>query len=497
MKQSTLIEDRYRLTRRVGAGGMAEVFAATDEVLGHEVAVKVLRPVGVDTASDALEKRFEAEAKILAQLRHPAVVRPLSWGRTAKGEQYIVTELLEGKSLQREIVASGPIAQERAARLLVELCGALAEAHAAKVLHRDVKPANVFLRKSRSGEEHACLLDFGIAKLLDPQESITEATEQGVLVGTPQYMAPEVLKGQKASAGADLFALGLVAYVMLAGRLPFDGSPRSLMFANATQVPPRISARMPGLKLDPTLEQWVMDLLSKEPKHRPSSASEAKRRLEHWLKFGGPNPLGDRAATTKDAPPTKTNPWLSWLFPKWPKRSWGLAWEGGLVALVAAVWIMASDFGGSKPSPREEAESTSVSKAEPTNKAASQKAVSQKAVSQKAVSRSKTARANNALRTVKRKPAKPRPSPLAAEATKPDFKERAQPEVTWRSHVGFDLDQDGPKAFAKALRSCSRLAPGLHNVTLTVASGGKTEVRVSGSTQDEALEGCVRQRYNL
>lgn len=305
-----VIEERYELERAIGHGGMGEVYAARDRVLGHEVAVKLLSPLGLDTTSGELEKRFEVEARILARLGHPGIVRPVSWGRTEDGKQYIVTELLEGDTLRNVLRSEGPMDPARVARICSELCGALAEAHAAGVVHRDIKPANVFLRRTRAGEEHACLLDFGVAKLQGGAESEDGPhTQTGILVGTPQYMAPEAITGQPVDGRADLFALGLVAYVALAGRHPFKGTARAVMLANAVQPIPRVEARS-GRTVPLELEQWMNGLLEKDPELRPSTALQARAELDAWRNRASipPEPAPEVSATAVPTPVSSLTP---------------------------------------------------------------------------------------------------------------------------------------------------------------------------------------------
>ena len=159
-----VLEERFEIQRLLATGGMGAVFVAFDRRLEQKVAVKVLPSWELDEGADAVQRRFESEARVLARLRDPRILRPITWGRTSDGGLYFVTELLEGTPLDLEIIERGPLEPVRAVRLLLDVCSALGEAHAAGVVHRDVKPGNIFIQRSRSGEEVARLLDFGVAK---------------------------------------------------------------------------------------------------------------------------------------------------------------------------------------------------------------------------------------------------------------------------------------------------------------------------------------------
>lgn len=262
---------------------MGAVFVAWDVKLQAEVAVKVLPRIEEPERAMVLERRFEAEARVLARLSDPRILRPITWGRAESGELYIVTELLQGRPLDVEIIDNGPLHPLRAARLLLDVCSALGEAHAAGVIHRDIKPGNIFIQRSRTGEEVGRLLDFGVAKVLDEVRSQAAMTRPGALVGTPAFMAPEQARGGPIDPRADIYSLGVVAYICLTCRTPFDGPPMAMLRAHSTSPVPPFRERAPHLHVDPELERLVFRLLEKEPADRPASATAVRSMLEAWL----------------------------------------------------------------------------------------------------------------------------------------------------------------------------------------------------------------------
>ncbi len=269
---------RYRLEEPLGQGGMAEVWRATDTRLTRPVAVKVIH---ASIAKDPqFAERFLREARVVASLEHPNILPVYDFG-DEDGLPYLVMPLLSGGTL-RDRLRTAPPPPALAAAWIRELADALDAAHAAGVLHRDVKPANVLLGKG----DRLFLADFGIAKMV---ETMTGLTATGVVVGTPTYMAPEQAQGQPASAATDRYALAAVAFEILAGRPPFDGeNPLSLMHQHVTMPPPALSSKAAGFP--PGLDAVFDQALAKDPAKRPPSCRALADAVAALLPTG-PSPV--------------------------------------------------------------------------------------------------------------------------------------------------------------------------------------------------------------
>jgi Tol biopolymer transport system component len=287
----------YEIVAPLGSGGMGEVYRARDTRLGREVAIKVL--AGRHGEDVAMRERFEREAKAISALSHPSICTLFDVGEH-EGAHYLVMEFLEGETLA-ERLARGPLPLEQALKSGAEIATALAVAHGRGIVHRDLKPGNVMLTKA--GPK---LLDFGLAKLhaashgvMDPAFRETAAapmTEQGMLIGTPQYMAPEQLEGREADARSDIFAFGCVLYEMVTGRKAFAGaSQASVMGAILHEQPPPIASLQP---LAPaSLDRVVGACLAKDPDERWQSVGDIARELR-WVAEGSAAGSGSIPAGT-------------------------------------------------------------------------------------------------------------------------------------------------------------------------------------------------------
>jgi serine/threonine-protein kinase len=249
----------YDLQARLGAGGMGTVYLAVHRRLRQRRAVKVLPN---NLAADPLfVQRFEREARLAAELRHPNIVAVLDVD-DADGVFFLAMELLEGRSLRDLVRDDSPIPVDRALHLLEQLSAALDFAHGRGIVHRDVKPGNVFVRD----DDHVTLVDFGIARAADG----TVLTTSGVM-GTPEYMAPEMLRGDGTGQTSDLYALGILTFELLTGRLPFTGTNTpAIMYAQVHTAPPPVRSIRPELPL--VVEEVVARQLSKQPEERYPSA---------------------------------------------------------------------------------------------------------------------------------------------------------------------------------------------------------------------------------
>ena len=278
--EGTVLGARYRLGVRLGRGGMGEVYEAVDEAIGRPVAIKVL-------GDDAHHARFEREARVVARLAHPHIVA-VSDFRNAVGEpSFIVMERLVGESLGELLAREKTLAPERVVSIALQTLSALAAAHDAGVVHRDVKPDNVFVCKT-DGAEHVKLLDFGIAKAFDATSALTQA---GSIVGTIRYMAPEQVLGAPVDARTDVYAMGATMYRALAGACPFSGKAAEILEAIVLRDAPPVEC-------DGGLAAIIACALSKSPDARFPSARAMMNALEDWLRApSAPAPAPRQAAT--------------------------------------------------------------------------------------------------------------------------------------------------------------------------------------------------------
>ena len=223
---------QYRLGRRIGSGGMGDVYLAEHQLLKRPCAVKLIRPGELLKAGTI--KRFEREVRINATLSHPNIVEIFDYGRTEDGVYYYVMEYLPGLSLAELVTRHGPLPPERAVYLLRQVCLALHEAHEAGVIHRDIKPSNIFAARRGGRDDVAKLLDFGLVQPASTDLS-ADPSREGQIVGTPLYISPEQATGERTlDARSDIYSLGAVAYFLLTGRPPFDeGSAIAALIAHA------------------------------------------------------------------------------------------------------------------------------------------------------------------------------------------------------------------------------------------------------------------------
>jgi serine/threonine-protein kinase len=235
---------QYQLKERLGAGGMGEVYLAEHRLLKRPCAVKLIHP---ERAGDAAAlRRFEREVRATAQLTHPNTVEIYDYGHAEDGTFYYVMEYLPGLDLDDLVTRYGPVPPARAVHFLRQLCGALQEAHAAGLVHRDIKPGNVLVCRHGGRHDVAKLLDFGLVQATGARgDDPSRLTAKGTVVGTPAYMAPEQARGAEAAdARSDLYSLGALGYFLLAGRPPFQGGTTlEVMLAHVQEpVPPLANA---------------------------------------------------------------------------------------------------------------------------------------------------------------------------------------------------------------------------------------------------------------
>lgn len=277
-----VFDGRYRIDALLGRGGMGAVYRAHQLAVGRDVAVKLLHPTL--SADAATVSRFENEAKVIAGLRHPNTIKLVDVGRLPDARIFIVTELVEGRTLDERFGEGLPLAQ--AISILSQVCDALIEAHQRGVVHRDLKPGNVMVERI-GAQEVAKVLDFGIAKLA----AQPKVTATGTIFGTPAYMSPEQAKGEAVDGRTDIYALGIMLYEAATGRLPFEStSPGALMVKHISEEPTPPSDRLQEGALPPLFEDLILQMLEKDPEDRPQSLEEVRRRLTDPKLLDDPGP---------------------------------------------------------------------------------------------------------------------------------------------------------------------------------------------------------------
>lgn len=316
----------YVIERELGGGGMSRVFVADEAALGRKVVVKVLR---LELTEALSAERFKREVRLAARLQHPHIVALLAAGEIGAGLLYYTMPYVDGESLRARLSHDGALPIAQVVRILSDLASALAYAHRAGVVHRDVKPENILL-----SDGGAVITDFGIAKAIsasrdeeaanEPRRSAT-LTGVGISLGTPAYMAPEQAAGDAVDHRADLYSLGVVAYEMLAGRSPFEGrTVQQQLAAHAVEAPDQISKRRPSVP--GPLGALVMRLLEKNPADRPQSADDVRRVVDEL----STDTRGDAAAVAA------AHAGSSATASRGVRRSAGLALFGVATALIGA-----------------------------------------------------------------------------------------------------------------------------------------------------------------
>ena len=285
--------NRYSLTKRIAIGGMGEVWAATDTVLGRQIAVKILRDDLVD--SPVFLERFRAEARHTASLAHPGIASVFDYGEDGVGDQrvaYLVMELVPGQPLSKVMSQRGALPVNMALSVLAQAAEALHAAHLKGVVHRDVKPGNLLLLDDGTVK----VTDFGIARAANS----AALTEVGQVIGTARYIAPEQATGREATAASDVYSLGVIGYEMLAGHPPFSGdNAAALAMAHVHQSPPPLPSSVPE-----PVQAVIAEALSKAPSDRPADAHEFAAKLRRLQLATMPAP-GTAGTVTDLGEPTR------------------------------------------------------------------------------------------------------------------------------------------------------------------------------------------------
>ena len=294
----------YVIVDRIGSGGMGSVYKAEQPSMNRMVAIKVLHPRFA--TRDDLVARFRREARAMSQLSHPNTARVYKYGALDDGAVYFVMDYLEGRNLAAWVRENGPMEAERAIAVMVQVCGALEEAHRAGIVHRDLKPENVFLTQQSGSADFPKVLDFGLAKMSEKQmgRGSMMFTQQGMVFGTPEFMSPEQAQGEALDQRSDIYSLALILYELITGKLPFDAkTPLDMMKAHVRDVPIPLSQRVPGKHFWPEFEAVVNKALAKNPNDRYASAAEFGEALRACVPDESAPPPSTPASTPPSSPP--------------------------------------------------------------------------------------------------------------------------------------------------------------------------------------------------
>jgi len=305
------IAGRYVIEEGIGEGGMASVYRAKHKLVDRPCAIKIMNPA---LARDkVVRERFRREAKSAQALAHPNIIEIFDQGDTEDGTAYIVMELLRGRSLA-DIIGKGALALARAIPLMIQMSRGIARAHDLGVIHRDLKPENIFVVERDDGSDLVKLLDFGIAR----SRTDSRLTNAGELFGTPQYLAPERITSGDAGPNVDLYALGVIFFEMVTGKLPFDAPDVTSFLVKHIKDPPK-SPKSLVPTLPDALETLILSLLAKDPKARPVDAHRVESDLAALArKLTIPLPIEVEADPLSSRPPAKTLPNVA--VHQWAKR---------------------------------------------------------------------------------------------------------------------------------------------------------------------------------
>ncbi len=271
-----ILGGQFQILQKIGTGGMGSVYKAAQPEMNRMVAIKILHPKLAGRKD--LTSRFRREARAMSQLTHPNTVKVFMYGELEEdGSLYIVMEMLEGRNLNQTVRKGGPIPPERAIPILVQICGALAEAHQMGIVHRDLKPENIFLCSQAGLTDYPKVLDFGLAKVTERQmrPGSVILTQEGMVFGTPEFMSPEQAQGKTLDARSDIYSLAVILYEVLTGKLPFNAkTPMEYIQKHVMEQPIPLNQRVPGMTFSPGLEAVLAKAIAKKPDDRFQSAEE-------------------------------------------------------------------------------------------------------------------------------------------------------------------------------------------------------------------------------
>ncbi|MFO0586744.1 MAG: protein kinase [Polyangiaceae bacterium] len=302
-----LLDGQFRILQKIGSGGMGAVYKALQPAMNRMVAVKILHPKLANRKD--LVSRFRREARAMSHLSHPNTVKVYLYGELDDGSLYIVMEYLEGRNLNQVVRKEGPLPVERAIPVLIQVCGALQEAHLMGIVHRDLKPENIFLSTNGGLKDFPKVLDFGLAKVTEREmrPGSIMLTQEGMVFGTPEFMSPEQAQGHTLDARSDIYSLAVILFEVLTGKLPFDArTPMEYIQLHVTKPPISLDDRIPGKAFPPGLAQVIAKALEKKPESRYPSAADFAEALKPFSPSGkgytammpGPAPSSPGAAGT-------------------------------------------------------------------------------------------------------------------------------------------------------------------------------------------------------
>lgn len=332
--EGSIVAERYHILRKLGEGGMGRVYLAEHVKMGRKSALKVLHP-GMVKNVDAVT-RFNREAGNASRITHPNVAAVYDFGETADGLIYLAMEYVEGVSLTKLVAENGALPPRRAAEIVRQTGEALSAAHDVGLVHRDLKPDNILLAKTRDGDDLVKVVDFGIAKA--PGNESQKVTKTGHVIGTPDYMSPEQLAGDPLDGRSDVYSLGLVAFYMLTGALPFTSeSAQESLIMRLTDNPMRLGAAAPDVDWPADVQAAIDKALQRHAGERYQSASEFGRALYVAIERMPPTAItGSGRRPMVNVPPTRVR---SSSPATTTKRSTYLRVLGGIAALIVLTGI--------------------------------------------------------------------------------------------------------------------------------------------------------------
>jgi serine/threonine protein kinase len=356
-----VLNDRYKIIRRIGEGGMGIIYEAEHLMIEKRVALKALRE-DISSRQGVLE-RFRIEARSASKIGHPHIVDISDFGETPSGAAYYVMEMLDGEDLADILFRDNKLKPSRATKIVYQCCQALGAAHSKGIIHRDIKPENIFITQRDRGD-FVKIVDFGVAKMNDieiigrPQRKLTKT---GLIFGTPEYMSPEHARGLPLDHRVDIYALGIILYESLTGRVPFEGENFMEVLSKHWNEPvPPFSRTNPSLVVSEQLEAVVLKALEKDPKQRYASMGRMAKDLARVPEMSGTivseervsQSIPDTVAETVDAPTIEASesiraediPTAAWRTPRFRTisvRRWATA---GFV-LAISFGIIGASYG--------------------------------------------------------------------------------------------------------------------------------------------------------